>query len=308
MPHTNEHFAGPYVGHPAGAPHPGTDGQDEAGRAAATAARPSPIEGGTRARNGVAELWRRYRQHGDQEAREALIVAYSPLVSHAARQVRANLPAHVDPADLASYGAVGLIRAVDRFSPEHETSFDGYAMVRIRGAILDELRVLDWVPRSVRSRARDIERATVRLRCTLQRQPTDPEIAEQLDVGIDELEGWLVEISNSGLAALDESWNAPRSDREGPSRSERLADADATDPARLFEASEVKDRVAQAIARLPAREQLVVGLYYYEGLSLREIAELVGLSKTGVAQLRVRAVGRLNAWIGDEGIEALLAE
>jgi RNA polymerase sigma factor FliA len=253
----------------------------------------------------VAELWRRFRESGDEQARERLVAAYTPLVKYAARQIRAHMPAHVDSADLVSYGLVGLMAAIDRFRPDRKTRFDTYAMVRIRGAILDELRVLDWVPRTVRSHARDIERATVRLQYTLQRAPSELELADELDLDIDELRSRLLEISHSGMAALDESWNVPPSRRHHTPRVARLADSEAVDPARLLEVSELKDRVAEVIGRLPAREQLVVGLYYYENVNLRDIAELIGISKTGIAHVHARAVERLRSWIGDVSIEAL---
>jgi RNA polymerase sigma factor FliA len=253
----------------------------------------------------VAELWRRFRESGDEQARERLVVAYTPLVQYAARQIRAHMPAHVDSADLVSYGLVGLMAAIDRFRPDRKTRFDTYAMVRIRGAILDELRVLDWVPRTVRSHARDIEKATVRLQYTLQRAPSELELADELDLDIDELRSRLLEISHSGMAALDESWNVPPSRRHHTPRVARLADSEAVDPARVLEVSELKDRVAEVIGRLPAREQLVVGLYYYENVNLRDIAELIGISKTGIAHVHARAVERLRSWIGDVSIETL---
>jgi RNA polymerase sigma factor for flagellar operon FliA len=253
----------------------------------------------------VAELWRRFRESGDAQARERLVVAYTPLVRYTARQIRAHMPTHVDTADLVSYGLVGLMTAIDRFRPDRETRFDTYAMVRIRGAILDELRVLDWVPRSVRSHARDIERATVRLQYTLHRGPSELELANELKLDVDELRSRLLEISNSGMAALDESWNVPPSRRHHTPRSARLADSETVDPARLFEASELKDRVAEVIGRLPAREQLVVGLYYYENLSLRDIADLIGISRSGIAHVHARAVKRMRRWIGAAGIETV---
>jgi RNA polymerase sigma factor for flagellar operon FliA len=272
---------------------------------AATRTSTSIASASTRTEIGVAELWRRFRESGDEQAREKLVVAYTPLVKYAARQIRARMPAHVDTADLVSYGLVGLMTAIDRFRPDRETKFDTYAMVRIRGAILDELRVLDWVPRSVRTHARDIERATVRLQYTLHRAPSERELADQLNLDIDELRSRLLEISNSGMAALDESWNLPPSRRHHTPRSARLADSETVDPARVFEASELKDRVAEVIGRLPAREQLVVGLYYYENLTFAEIAELIGLSKTGAAHIHARAVQRMRSWMGDASIETL---
>ena len=256
----------------------------------------------------MVELWRRHRESGDPQARERLVAAYYPLVNHAARQARVRMPSHVETADLVAYGLVGLVEAIDRYRPDRETKFDTYAMVRIRGAILDALRSLDWVPRSVRSHAREIDRATVRLRCTLQRAPSDAELAEELGLKLDPLRTRMAEISNSGMAALDESWNVPRPPGDERPRWACLPDADAADPARVFEASELKDRVAQVISRLPAREQLVVGLYYYENLSQREIADLMGLSTTGIAQAHTRAMQRLRSWIGDAGIDALIGD
>jgi RNA polymerase sigma factor for flagellar operon FliA len=263
--------------------------------------------GDARADVDVAELWRRFHESGDVQAREKLVVAYSPLVTYVARQVRRHMPAHVDTADLVSYGLVGLVSAVDRFRPERETRFDGYAMVRIRGAILDELRVLDWVPRTVRSQAKEIDRATVRLRCTLQRNPGELELADELELDVDELRRRLAEISNSGMAALDESWDVPGSPEEVP-RSAGLADADAVDPVRLLEASELKDHVAQLIGRLPAREQLVVAFYYYECLTQREIADLLELSRAAVAQAHKRAMQRLRSWMGDPAMEGVVGD
>jgi len=274
----------------------------------ASPASPNTASATTPADAGVVELWRRHRESGDAEAREQLVAAYYPLVNHAARQARLRMPSHVDTADLVSYGVVGLIDAIDRYHPDRKTRFDTYAMVRIRGAILDALRALDWVPRSVRSNAREIDRATVRLRCTLQRAPSDAELAEELELELDELRARMAEISSSGMAALDESWNVPRSPGDDRARSTRLADADAADPARLFETNELRDRVAQVISRLPAREQLVVGLLYYENLNQREIADLLGVSTTGIAQAHARAMQRLRGWIGDAGIDALIGD
>jgi RNA polymerase sigma factor FliA len=274
----------------------------------ASRASTSPGTGDIRGDVDVAELWRRFHGSGDVQAREQLVVAYRPLVNHAARQVRLHMPAHVDTADLVSYGLVGLVSAVDRFRPERETRFDSYAMVRIRGAILDELRVLDWVPRTVRRRAKDIDRATVKLRCTLQRNPGELELADELELDVDELRRRLAEISNSGMAALDESWNVPRPPGDAAPQSARLADGGAVDPVRLLEASELKDRVAQVIARLPAREQLVVGLYYFENLTQREIADLLDLSTAAITEAHRRAMQHLRSWIGDAGIETLVED
>src|SRR5206468_12083589 len=134
----------------------------------------------------LKDLWRRYRDAGDERARERLVVAYSPLVKYVAGRMGSGLPAHVEEADLISYGLVGLISAIERYEPEREIKFETYAIPRIKGAIIDELRALDWVPRSVRSRAREIERANAKLEGQLQRAPNDEEIARELRIEMDE--------------------------------------------------------------------------------------------------------------------------
>src|ERR1700704_1273982 len=134
----------------------------------------------------LQELWRRYKASGDERARERLVVAYSPLVKYVAGRMSSGLPAHVEEADLISYGLTGLISAIERFDLSREIKFETYAITRIRGAIIDELRTLDWVPRSVRARARGIERANMKLEAKLQRAPTDEEMAAELGLTVDE--------------------------------------------------------------------------------------------------------------------------
>src|SRR6187455_1083864 len=138
-------------------------------------------------------LWQDYRATGDQAARDRLILTYAPLVKFVAGRLGASLPSHVDDQDLVSYGLLGLISAIERYDPDREIKFETYAIVRIKGAIIDELRSLDWVPRSVRSRAREIERANSKLEHELQRAPTDDEMAAELGITTDELENSLFE-------------------------------------------------------------------------------------------------------------------
>ncbi len=193
----------------------------------------------------LRDLWRRYKEQGDPTARERLVVAYSPMVKFVAGRLGAGLPSHVEDADLISYGLVGLIGAIERFEPERGIKFETFAMTRIRGSIIDELRSLDWVPRSVRSRAREIEQAQAKLEHELQRAPT--------------------------------------------------ADEGAADPQEALASNEVKDRLTEAIGSLPEREQLVVALYYYENLTLREIGEVLGVTESRVSQLHTKAVMRLKS-------------
>jgi RNA polymerase sigma factor for flagellar operon FliA len=215
-----------------------------------------------------------------------------------------GLPAHVEEADLISYGLGGLISAIERFEPAREIRFETYALPRIKGAIIDELRSLDWVPRSVRARARDIERANVKLEGRLQRAPSDEEMAAELEITLEEFQQSLVQISNSTIAALDELWSISDSSGDQVSLLDTLQDPAAPDPAHVVGTSELKDRLADAIARLPEREKLVIALYYYENLTLREIGEVLGVTESRVSQLHTKAVLRLKSRLQAEAAEA----
>jgi RNA polymerase sigma factor for flagellar operon FliA len=222
-------------------------------------------------------------------------VAYSPLVKYVAGRIASSLPPHVDEADLVSYGLVGLISAIERFDPAREIKFETYAITRIKGAVIDELRAMDWVPRSVRTRAREIERANARLENRLQRAPSDEELAAELEISSAELQESLLTISHSSLAALDELWNVSDSSGDQVSLLDTLEDPAAPDPAKAVDLGDLKDRMAEAIARLPEREKLVIGLYYYENLTLREIGEVLGVTESRVSQLHTKAVLRLRS-------------
>ncbi len=248
----------------------------------------------------LQELWRRYKATADERARERLVVAYSPLVKYVAGRMSSGLPGHVEEADLISYGLGGLISAIERFDLSREIKFETYAITRIRGAIIDELRNLDWVPRSVRARAREIERANMKLEAKLQRAPTDEEMATELGVGLEDFHETLLQISNSTIVALDELWSVQDATGDQVSLLDTLADRDAPDPQQLVDQSELRDRIADAIAALPEREKLVVALYYYENLTLREIGEVLGVTESRVSQLHTKAVLRLRSKLQGE--------
>jgi len=248
----------------------------------------------------LRELWRRFKASGDTHARERLVVAYSPLVKYVSGRMASGLPAHVEESDLISYGLVGLINAIERFEPEREIKFETYAITRIKGAIIDELRSLDWVPRSVRARARAIEKANAKLEHQLQRAPTDEEMARELNYSLEEFQEALLQISNSTVAALDELWSVSDASGDQVSLLDTLTDENAPDPAAVMDQTDLKDRVADAISRLPEREKLVVALYYYENLTLREIGEVLGVTESRVSQLHTKAVLRLRSKLGEE--------
>ena len=252
----------------------------------------------------IQTLWQEYRKTGDRRLRDRLILTYAPLVKFVAGRVGASLPAHVDEQDLVSYGLLGLIGAIERFDPAREIKFETFAMARIRGAIIDELRSLDWVPRSVRAKAREIEKVNAQLEHELQRAPTDQEMAEKLAVSVEEFQETLTRISNSSVVALDELWTVSDASGDQVSLLDTIQDPQALDPAQEMDATEMKDHLADAIARLPEREKLVVALYYYENLTLREIGEVLGVTESRVSQLHTKAVLRLKSRLQAETADA----
>jgi len=242
----------------------------------------------------MQELWQEYREKRDKAVRDRLILTYAPLVKYVAGRLGSSLPAHVDEGDLVSYGLLGLIGAIERYDPDRDIKFETYAIARIRGAIIDELRALDWVPRSVRSRARQIERAIGELEAKLGRAPTDEEIAAKVGVTVDELDNSLTDISRSSIAALDELWSVS-GDGDQVSLLDTLEDDTIAQPAEVLDETETREALADAIARLPEREKLVVTLYYYEELTLREIGEVLGVTESRVSQLHTKAILRLKS-------------
>ena len=243
----------------------------------------------------LKETWARYKKDGDEKARENLVLAYSPLVKFVAGRMSSGLPAHIEESDLISYGLLGLIGAIERFDLSREIKFETFAVARIKGSIIDELRSLDWMPRSVRAKAREIEATQTKLEHELGRAPTDQEVADKLEVSVDDFQESLLQISNSTVVALDELWTVSDSSGDQVSLLDTMKDPNAVDPARELGVSELKDRLAHAISRLPEREKLVIALYYYENLTLREIGEVLGVTESRVSQLHTKAVLRLKA-------------
>jgi len=223
-----------------------------------------------------------------------LAFRFRGIGAYVAGRLGSGLPAHVDEGDLVSYGLLGLINAIERYDPGRDIKFETYAITRIRGAIIDELRALDWVPRSVRARARAIERAIGELEAKLGRAPTDEEIAQKLGVSHDELEESLGEISRSSVVALDELWTVS-SGGDPVSLIDTIEDTQGPNPQAALAETELKEAIGEALARLPEREKLVVTLYYYEELTLREIGEVLGVTESRVSQLHTKAILRLKA-------------
>ena len=238
----------------------------------------------------LKELWRSCKEDGDERARERLVVAYSPLVKYVAGRMAAGLPSHVDEGDLISYGLIGLIGAIERYDLDRDIKFETFAVSRIKGAIIDELRSLDWVPRSVRAKARDVERIHTALENQLQRSPTEEEMAVKLGIEVEDFRTTLLEIANSSVLALDDLWTIADADGGQVSLLDTIRDPRAVDPEQEMDAVELKDTLADAIESLPDHERLVIALYYYENLTLREIGEVLGVTESRVSQLHTKAV------------------
>ena len=245
----------------------------------------------------VQSYWRRFKETGDLAAREGLIIHFSPVVKFVAGRVGVGLPKNVEQSDLISYGMFGLIDAIDKFEPERGIKFETYAVQRIKGAILDELRALDWVPRSVRSRAREIQRSLDELEHRLKRSATEEELAAHMGVEVATLQDRLGEIASLGFVALDELIDP--GERGSSTMGELLSDPRTIDPSGSYEQQETRHFLTDAINRLAERERLVVTLYYYEGLTLAEIGKVLGVTESRICQMHTKAVLQLRGKLAE---------
>jgi RNA polymerase sigma factor for flagellar operon FliA len=246
-------------------------------------------------------LWSEFKERAEQSARERLILHYAPLVKYVVGRLAAGLPHTVERADLVSYGMFGLMDALDKFDRTREVKFETYAIPRIKGAIIDELRAMDWVPRSIRFKAREVEKAYSGLESKLRRAPTDGEVAGHLGISLSELHEVVNQISFVSVMALDELVSTGGERGEKRSLLDTLADAASSDPAAELEGQEMRGMLAAAINSLTEREKIVVTLYYFEGLTLAEIGEILGVTESRVCQIHTKAVGQLRLNLVDEG-------
>ncbi|HEV3174102.1 MAG TPA: RNA polymerase sigma factor WhiG [Actinocrinis sp.] len=235
-------------------------------------------------------LWAEFKATRDPQLRERLILHYSPLVKYVAGRVSVGLSGTVDQADFVSYGIFGLIDAIERFEPDRSIKFETYAVNRIRGAIIDELRALDWIPRSLRQKAREIEQASVRLEHRLGRTPTERQIADEMCITLGELHHIFSRLSLINVLALDEVLTLSTGDGDRLSLVETLEDLTADDPVEAYESRETRHMLARAVNTLPDREKTVVTLYYFEGMTLAEIGQVLGVTESRVCQIHAKAV------------------
>jgi RNA polymerase sigma factor for flagellar operon FliA len=248
----------------------------------------------------IAELWREFKASGEERLRERLILHYSPLVKYVAGRVGVGLPPNIEQADLVSYGIFGLIDAIEKFDLERAIKFETYAISRIKGAIIDELRAIDWIPRSVRYKAREVEKAYAALEAKLHRSPTEAEVAEELGIKLEDLHTIFSQVSFVNVVALDELMSAGQERGDKLSLVDTLEDTKAEDPVAAFETEETKYLLAKAINTLPEREKIVVTLYYYEGLTLAEIGQVLGVTESRICQMHTKAVLQLRGKLADQ--------
>ena len=251
----------------------------------------------------VRPLWIAFKDAGDRSARESLILHYAPLVNMVASRVGAGLPSSVEQSDLVSYGMFGLIDAIEKFELDRAVKFETYASSRIRGAIIDELRAIDWVPRSVRTKARAVDRAFAELEAELRRAPTEQEVANRLTMPVEELRAIFTQLSTVNVAALDELLGAGGERGDSLSLIDTLEDPAAIDPAGSVENQETKILLARAIERLGERDKIVLVLYYYENMTLAEIGRVLGVTESRISQMHTAAMLRLRTFL-QEGDQA----
>ncbi|MFF7678614.1 RNA polymerase sigma factor WhiG [Actinacidiphila glaucinigra] len=276
--------------------HRHTPGHEGSTAATAVTGNPRPP-----APTSLDALWRTYKATGDARLREQLILHYSPLVKYVAGRVSVGLPANVEQADFVSSGVFGLIDAIEKFDPERAIKFETYAITRIRGAMIDELRALDWIPRSVRQKARAVERAYATLEASLRRTPSESEVAAEMGIALEELHGVFSQLSLANVVALEELLHAGPDGGDRLTLVDTLEDTGADNPVEVAEDRELRRLLARAVNTLPEREKTVVTLYYYEGLTLAEIGQVLGVTESRVSQIHTKSVLQLRAKLADVG-------
>lgn len=241
----------------------------------------------------IKGLWKSYALTRNPEIKEKLLINYLPIVKYVASRMLMTLPSSVEYDDLVSSGLLGLIGSLDRFDPEQGVKFETFVLPRIKGAILDELRTLDWAPRSLRSKARAMDRAIVDLERELGRNASDIEIADRLEISHYEFSSLQREITSASLLSLDGSL---REDTEnGTCMYDVVENPLAENPLETIEGEELKGLMVEVINEMPEQERLVIALYYYEELTLREIGNVMDITESRVSQIHTKAIGGLRS-------------
>lgn len=250
------------------------------------------------------DLWVQYKEHGSKLAKDKILAEYTSLVKYTAQRISLNLPKSVELDDLIGSGVFGLIKAVETFDLSLGFKFETFATHKIRGAILDELRAQDWVPRSIRTKSKNLQTTYARLEQDLGRIPYDDEVAEELGISMSDFESLLTEVAPTTIVSLDDSMpERGGGDAKSLTLIDTIGDPTGADPLKELGYQEVKRILKETISELPEKEKLVVALYHYEELTLREIGQVLGITESRVSQihskamikLRSRLIARVNA-------------
>jgi RNA polymerase sigma factor for flagellar operon FliA len=240
----------------------------------------------------ILEAWKE-RGQIPPDLKDRIVLEHTALISYIVSRIAVRLPSHVDLEDLYNTGVIGLMDAVDKYDPNKDCKFKTYAEFRIRGAILDQLRSLDWVPRSIRQKSRRLEHAYCEAEKRLGRQGSDSEIADALGMDLGEFHALVSQTRGVSIVNFDDLRS--QADSEGPSPSANFEDVNAEDPFTTLNARELTQALGTGIEALPQKERLVVSLYYYEDLNLKEIGQILGITESRVCQIHSKAVARLRA-------------
>ena len=240
------------------------------------------------------ELWLEYRKTKSTQLRDKFIRQYMPLVKYVAGKLAVGMPGSVEFDDLVGFGQFGLLDAIEKFDPGKNVKFKTYAVTRIRGAIFDELRQLDWVPRSVRQKSREIEDTIVELESKLGRTATDAEIAEKLGVSESEYQQTVMKVSGTSVLSLNDVWYSGN-DNDHMSIGDSIESPSSLNPDVIVEREEIRKVIIEAINELPEKEKMVIVLYYHEDLTFKEIGQVLEVSESRISQLHTKANLRLRA-------------
>jgi len=238
------------------------------------------------------KLWEEYEKNRTQALREQLIIEYAGLVKIVAGRLSIYLGYNVEYEDLVSYGTFGLIDAIDKFDFDKGVKFETYASVRIRGAILDQIRKMDWIPRTLRQKQKKIDNAYKKIELEMGRPATDEEVARELEISEDELDDWQSQAKSSNLISLDEYMDG------GESKADIASSADYVQPEKVVEQAALKQILVEALELLTEKEKKVIVLYYYEELTLKEISAVLEVTESRVSQLHTKALQKLRNKLG----------
>jgi RNA polymerase sigma factor FliA len=240
------------------------------------------------------ELWKYYKDSGDPKVRDYFIKQYAPLVKYVAGKVAIGMPHNVEFDDLVGFGVFGLIDAIEKFDPGKHVKFKTYAVTRIRGSIFDELRSIDWIPRSVRQKTRELENTIQSLEARIGRSATDEEIAEAMHMKIEDFQNLLIKISGTSILSINDVWYSSDGD-DKITIVDNIEAPTSLNPDTIVEKEEIKRVIVEAIQDLPDKEKKVLVLYYYEDLTLKEIGKVLGVTESRISQLHTKAIMRLRS-------------